>query len=80
MRLAKAIRRTLMRYAFSTLVVDDFKSWKGIALLILERHLAKEIAKVTDRKRVGVMLPTSGLTPAALLAVGRWGRGTVPLN
>lgn len=80
MRLAKAIRRTLMRYAFSTLVVDDFKSWKGIALLVLERHLAKEIAKVSDRKRVGVMLPTSGLTPAALLAVWRLGRVPVPLN
>ena len=80
MRLAKAIRRKLLRHAFSTLVVDDFKSWKGLAMLILERHLAREIARVTDRKRVGVMLPTSGMTPAALLAAWRLGRVPVPLN
>lgn len=80
MRLAKVIRRKLIRYAFSTLVIDDFKSWKGLSLMVLERHLAREIAKTTDRKRVGVMLPTSGMTPAALLAAWRLGKVPVPLN
>ena len=80
MRLAKAIRRKLLRHAFTTLVVDDFKKWKGLAMLVLERHLAKEIARVTDRKHVGVMLPTSGMTPAALLATWRLGKVPVPLN
>ena len=69
-----------MRCAFSTLIIDDFRTWKGIALLVLERHLAKAIRDSSDKPRVGVMLPTSGMTPAAVLACWRLGRVPVPLN
>jgi long-chain acyl-CoA synthetase len=49
-------------------------------LLLVARHLAARIASVSDRPRVGVMLPTSGLFPAAMLAGWRLGRTVVPLN
>lgn len=80
MQIAKAMRRTLLRRLFSTLVIDDKKTWNGLALMIVERHIAKVLAKTTDRPRVGVMLPTSGITPAAMLAVWRLGKVPVPLN
>jgi long-chain acyl-CoA synthetase len=65
---------------FSTLVIDDVRTWKGFALMVAERHIAKALSKMTSRPRVGVMLPTSGITPAAMLAVWRLGKVPVPLN
>jgi long-chain acyl-CoA synthetase len=43
-------------------------------------HVAREIARTTDKPRVGIMLPTSGLFPMALLATWMLGRTAVPLN
>ena len=44
MQLAKTIRKTLLRKAFTNLITDDFKTWKGLTLMVAERHLAKAIA------------------------------------
>lgn len=43
-------------------------------------HLAREIDAQTERRAVGIMLPTSGLFPMALLATWMTGRVVVPLN
>jgi long-chain acyl-CoA synthetase len=60
--------------------VDDHKSWKGIELYLAAAHLARAIERQSDRDHVGLMLPTSGLFPAALLATWMLGRTAVPLN
>jgi long-chain acyl-CoA synthetase len=43
-------------------------------------HLARAIERATDEERVGIMLPTSGAFPMALIATWMLGRTAVPLN
>ena len=62
------------------IIVDDFKQWRSLTLRYLASHIAKAIQKTSDRPRVGVMLPTSGLFPAAMIAGWRLGRTMIPLN
>ncbi len=62
------------------IVIDDFKEWRSLTLRYVASHIAKAIKDTTDRPRVGVMLPTSGLFPAAILAGWRQGRTMIPLN
>lgn len=61
-------------------MVDDQRTWNGPTLLIAAWHIAKAIERSTDRNTVGLLLPTSGLFPAALLATWMTGRVAVPLN
>ncbi len=80
MKLYDRIRRTLLRRPFFEIAIDDFRRWRGIGMLYAAAHLAKAIKATTDQPRIGVMLPTSGLFPIALLAAWRLGRTVVPLN
>ena len=80
MDLHDRMRRSLLKRPFYPIVVDDLRAWRSFMLLLVARHLAARIAAVSDRQRIGVMLPTSGLFPAALLAGWRLGRTVVPLN
>ena len=75
-RIIRRLRRTPLR----KIIVDDFKQWRSLTLRYLASHIAKAIHAATDRPRVGVMLPTSGLFPAAMLAGWRLGRTMIPLN
>jgi long-chain acyl-CoA synthetase len=80
MRLAKTILRRLVTSPFRTAVVDDQRTWNGLTLAIAAWHIGAEIKRRTKSARVGLMLPTSGMFPAA--AVGAWmkGYGVVPVN
>lgn len=80
MRPLKPILRNLLLGPTRIVAVDDQKAWRGIDLYIGALHLAKQIAKTTDKPHVGVMLPTSGLFPMALIAGWMLGRTVVPLN
>lgn len=80
MDLHDRIVRSLKRRPFLPIVVDDLRAWRSILLLLVARHLAARIEATTDRQRIGVMLPTSGLFPAAVIAGWRLGRTVVPLN
>jgi len=80
MKLHDRIRGMLLRRPFREVAVDDQRRWRGATMLYVAAHLAKAIESTTDRPRIGVMLPTSGLFPAALLAAWRLGRTVVPLN
>lgn len=80
MGLLRTIRNQLLLHPRRVAVVDDQRTWRSFELLALSWHLAREIAAATDRPRVGVMLPTSGLFPAAALACWTAGRTVVPLN
>ncbi len=80
MGLVRTIRNQLLTHPRRIAVVDDQREWRSFELLALSWHLAREIAAVTDRPRIGVMLPTSGLFPAAALATWTEGRTVVPIN
>jgi long-chain acyl-CoA synthetase len=80
MRPLKPILRRLWTAPLATVVIDDQRRWKGYELLFGALHLARAIAATTDRPRVGIMLPTSGLFPVALIATWMLGRTCVPLN
>ena len=80
MRLLKRILRRLIFLPTRIAVVDDQRAWKSIELYIGALHLARAIEKASDRPHVGVMLPTSGMFPLALVAGWLLGRTIVPLN
>jgi long-chain acyl-CoA synthetase len=80
MELLSAIRRQLLLRPLRTVVTDDFRRWRGIDLMVVAWHLAREIERQSSAKRIGVMLPTSGLFPATAIAAWTLGRTLVPLN
>lgn len=61
-------------------MIDDQRTWRGIDLTIGALHVARAIKAATNRPHVGIMVPTSGLFPMALLATWMLGRTAVPLN
>ena len=65
---------------FHTFMVDDQGSWTGLKTLVAAWHIARAIERSTDREAVGLLLPTGGLFPAALLATWMTGKVAVPLN
>ncbi|MDA0803489.1 MAG: AMP-binding protein [Planctomycetota bacterium] len=79
MSLARRFQRSLLLHARRTLVIDDWRSWRGIDLLAASWMFAGAL-DVSRAPRVGIMLPTSGLFPAALMACWQRGRVPVPLN
>ena len=80
MELLSAIRRQLLLRPLRTVVTDDFRQWRGIDLMVVAWHLAREIERQSSARRIGVMLPTSGLFPATAIAAWTLGRTLVPLN
>jgi len=80
MELMQRIFRTAISRPLRLAVIDDFKRWRSYQLLIGALHLARAIERSSDRPRIGVMLPTSGLFPMAAMATWMLGRTLVPLN
>ena len=80
MDIARPILRQWITHPLRTFVVDDIRSWKGMMLWLASQHVATAVSKVSSRERVGVYLPTSGATPAAMAASWLLGRTVVPLN
>ena len=80
MQLLQSILKTWRRNLFSTLIVDDFRSWRGLDLQVATWHVQKKLASMDDSKHVGVMLPTSGLFPVATSAIWSLGKTVVPIN
>ena len=61
-------------------VMDDQRSYTYSQLLGGSMFLADQIESVTSAKHVGILLPTSGTFPMALLGAWVAGRVAVPLN
>lgn len=61
-------------------VADDQRRWTCARLLIGSLLLADEIERRSASRTVGLLLPTSGLSPMAMLACWMLGRTPVPLN
>jgi long-chain acyl-CoA synthetase len=80
MTLLRQIQWTLARRAFAPVAVDDFRTWKGATMMVAAWHVAREIERTSQAPNVGLLLPTSGLFPAALLGAWMAGRTAVPLN
>lgn len=80
LELLSAIRRNLLLHPFRTAVTDDQRSWRGADLMVVAWHLAREIERTSSAERIGVMLPTCGAFPAAVIAAWTLGRTVVPLN
>ena len=80
MQLLKSIYRTWRKNLLNEIIVDDFRSWKGLHLQIASWHVRKKLEQTTKNEKVAILLPTSGLFPVALTAVWGSGRTAVPLN
>ena len=78
--LGTRIRANLIRSPRRIVVTDDQRAWKGLTLWLLLQNLRKMIRQRSDAERIGVMLPTSGLFPAAVVAAWSEKRTVVPLN
>ena len=80
MKLGNAILRRLALRPGRTVVVDDQRAWPAWQLWWTACHVASAIERSTTADRVGIMVPTSGLFPAATLGAWMAGRTCVPLN
>jgi len=78
MQLLKSIFKSWRRNAFRSLIVDDYRSWRGIDLRVASWHVAKHIQ--SDKQHIAVMLPTSGMFPVAVTAIWSLGKTAVPIN
>ncbi len=76
----KPIISRLFRHPLKPCIVDDQRTWRGVDLYVGALHVARAIRNATDKPNVGIMLPTSGLFPMALIAAWMLGRTVVPLN
>ncbi len=72
--------RNLRRHPFRTFIVDDQRGWRGIHLYLGALYLARAIERASPNRRIGLMLPTSGMFPLAAMATWLLGRTAVPLN
>jgi long-chain acyl-CoA synthetase len=80
MSLLWPILRNAMRHPLRTAVVDDRSSYSYAKLGIGAFFLADDIRRRTELKHVGIMLPTSGAFPIALLGAWIAGKVAIPLN
>jgi long-chain acyl-CoA synthetase len=80
MTLLRTIQWSLARRALSPVAVDDFRTWTGATTMVASWHLAREVARRSRARNVGILLPTSGMFAPALLGTWMAGRTAVPLN
>ncbi len=80
MALLRPILKQALRHPTRPAVTDDLRTWTYAKLAGGAFFLARAIKQHTSKERVGLMLPTSGAFPAALLGCWQAGRVAVPLN
>lgn len=80
MALLRSILKQALLHPTRTAVVDDLRTWSYAKLAGGAFFMAREIREATDKPNVGLMLPTSGAFPAALLGTWQAGKVAVPLN
>lgn len=73
------IRRCL-RSPGATLMIDDRRRWKAAEILFGAMRLADELESRSGTQTLALLLPTSAMTPMAMLAGWILGRTVVPLN
>lgn len=73
------LRRALL-HPRRVAVVDDTRTWRYLDLVGGALHLARHIDRLSTSQHVGILLPTSGAFPMALLATWLTRRVAVPVN
>lgn len=71
---------SLVRRAARTMIIDENRSYKGVELLVASMHVASEIQRRCNTWTTAFMLPSSGASPIAALAIWALGKTAVPLN
>jgi len=74
------IMRNLVRRAFSTVITDERRSYKGIHLLLGSAHVASLVTRRSKAPVVATMFPATGAFPICALGVWAAGRVVLPLN
>jgi len=74
------ILRQAIAHPTRTIVHDDQRAWRYLDLVGGALHLAEQLEKVSGTKHVGIMLPTSGMCPMAVMAGWMLDRVVVPIN
>jgi long-chain acyl-CoA synthetase len=74
------ILRQVFHHPLRIAVTDDQRDWRYIDLLVGAMHLAERIEQASSAKHVGIILPTGGVFPMALLAIWLLKRTAVPIN
>lgn len=80
MALLRSIFKQALLHPTRTAIIDDLRTWSYAKLLGGSFFMARAIQQHTDKPHVGLMLPTSGAFPAALLGTWQAGKVAVPLN
>ncbi|MEM9110989.1 MAG: AMP-binding protein [Planctomycetota bacterium] len=80
MALLRPILKQALLHPKRTAIVDDMRTWSYAKLLGGAFFMARVIRQYTDKPNVGLMLPTSGAFPSALLGTWQAGKVAVPLN
>ncbi len=80
MSMLQSIMSRVWRSPGRVAVVDDRQTYTYGKLALGSMVIAREIARATSNKHVGIMLPTSGVFPMSIMGVWRLGRVGVPLN
>lgn len=74
------ILRTALRQPRHVAVIDDRRKWRYLDIVGGAFALAEKLLAVSSSQNVGILLPTSGAFPMALLATWMLGRTAVPVN
>jgi long-chain acyl-CoA synthetase len=80
MRVLTPILKSLFWHPTRVAVIDDQRTWKAFHLYAGALHLSRAIENATGRERIGIILPTSGMFPMAMIATWMLGRTIVPIN
>jgi len=80
MSLLHSILGQCLRSASHVAIIDDQRKYTYAKLAGAAMHLAEQVDSATANPHVGILLPTSGAFPAALLGTWLAGRTAVPLN
>jgi long-chain acyl-CoA synthetase len=80
MSLLRPILARLITSPKRTAVVDDNTTWSYARLVLGSFFLARLIRRTTDARHVGIMLPTGGAFPMAVLGCWLARRVPVPIN
>lgn len=80
MNLLTSILKNALVHPRRTAVIDDQRSYSYGGLALGAFYMRREIRKIAKTRHVGIMLPTSGLFPIAILGVWLGSKVAVPLN
>ena len=74
------IIRRLLLHPSRHIITDDSRRYRAFEVLVASAHVAGLIHRTSSNRRIGLLLPTSGVFPIAALGTWMAGRTVVPLN